>query len=237
MQNILKVSLFPILVAVVLGFMGVNFAHAEETGASAEANVSVEATLPPKPNPLQIIRANLRENIKEHRTEVLTDLKNATAGAERRGVMQDARDDRAEFRANIKERLQTLMRTHIGWIIHRLNAALNHFDNIVTRIESRIEKLQARGVDTASVEASLLTATGLMATAEIDVQALSDLIDSVTPDSDPATVKAEIRAAIEKTTASVKAAHRALLATAKMLTELVRTSIEVHATSSVEVNN
>ena len=120
--------------------------------------------------------------------------------------------------------------------MRRMNAALNQFENIVTRIESRIEKLKARGVDTASVEASLSTSVGLVATAKVDVQALSTLVASVTESSDAASVKEQLRAAIDKATGSVKAAHRALLDTAKALSALVRVSAEAEASTSTETN-
>ena len=234
-------SLRILLIVSVLIFASASMASAQDT--SVETSASVETNtggqLPQKPRPLQLlhdVRANVKNTvlgeIRDMKIETRVDLKVATTGAEKRAVVQDARGEFKEVRSNVKERLQALFRTHLGSAIARLNAALRHFDNIVERIESRIEKLKGRGVDTTSVEASLATSVGLIAVAKADVQALSDLLSSVSPTSDPETVKAGVRAAIEKATASVKAAHRSLVDTAKQLAALVRASVEINSTTS-----
>jgi len=234
-----------LLLALVLVFASMSIARAEETSvegnASAEANVNIQS---PKPRPLQIlnnIRANIKDKIqgevRDFKMEVRTDLRSATSGAERKDIIKDAREQKQEFRSNMKERLQALFRTHLGSAIARLNAALRHFDNFVERIESRIEKLKERGIDTASVETSLASSVSIIATAKVDVQALSDLLSSVSDTTDVETVKAAIRAAIEKATASVKAAHRSLVEVAKALSALVRASVEINSETTVDANN
>lgn len=262
MQHVLKLSLLPLIAAAILGFTGIAYAEegsSGETGASADVTMTVRATTTrPRPMPLQImqdkkaqlrgdirdVRQEMRGDLKEERLETRVEMRNATSGDERRDIMRGSVEDRKEIRGearleikgNIKERLQALVKTHVGAVIRRTNAALNQFENIVTRIESRIEKLKTRGVDTASVEASLSTSVGLIATAKVDVQALSTLVASVTESSDPASVKEQLRAAIDKATASIKAAHRALLDTAKALSALVRVSAEAEANTSTETN-
>ncbi len=264
MQNIVKISLPPIALAILLGFTGMAYAEENssgETSASAEVTMTVQATTTrpkPGPMPLQVmqekkgelrqrakdVRQEMRGDLKVERLETRVEMRNATTGAERRDIMKGSVEDRkeirgearAEIKGNIKERLQALVKTHVGAVMRRTNAALNQFDNIVTRIESRIEKLKARGVDTATVEASLSTSAGLVATAKVDVQALSTLVASVTESSDAASIKEQLRAAIDKATASVKAAHRALLDTAKALSTLVRASATAETSASVESN-
>ena len=242
MQHIAKISLLPIALGMLFCLAGI--AYAEENG-SGTATVQATTTRP-RPMPLQImqdkkaqlrgdirdVRQEMRGDLKEERLETRVEMRGATSGPERRDIMRGSVEDRKEIRGearleikgNIKERLQALVKTRIGAVIRRTNAALNQFDNIIERIESRIEKLKARGIDTASVETSLATSVGLVATAKTDVGALSTLVASVTEASDPATIKEQLRVAIDKATASVKAAHRALLDTAKALSTLVRAS-------------
>ena len=240
--------------------MGTTFVHAEtivETSASTEINAEVQAT-PLKTRPLQLLREKSMElkdkartqiqEVKDQtvdvRTNMQTDIKTATSAPVRRNIIQQAqdrlgelRDTQKELRGNLKERLQALFRTHLGSAIARFNAALRHFDNFVERIESRIEKLQARDVDTTSVETSLEVAVDAIAVATVDVEALSNIVSSVTDASNAETVKAEIRAAIAKAKNSVKAAHRALVATAKELVALVRASATINSTTTVDVDD
>ena len=241
-MQLLRYSGLSILLGLALLLASASIAFAQEASAEANAETNV------KVRPLQILHETRVELKADARTELgglkdeatgirmdaRIELKNASSGAERRDIAKDAA---VELRANIKERLQVLFRTHLGSIMARLNAAIQHFDNIAARIESRIEKLNDAGVDTASVEASLRAAVEANATAEADVEALSTLASSVTETSNAETVKAEIRAAIQEATASIKAAHRAFLDTAKQLSTLVRASLEINSATSVDAGN
>lgn len=244
MQYVTSISLPVAAVALILGIFG--SVSAETVGVGT--NVSVSATSEVRPRPLQLLHDKLelqkkalveirsiRQDAKDFRADVRIDLKAASSGAGRRDVLKEAR---TEIKTGIKERLQVLARTHLGSAIARLNAATRNFDNLISRIGSRIEKLKARGVATASVEVSLATAVRLTATAKADAKALTDLIGSITDASDPATVKAQIRAAIDTATASVKAAHLALLKTARELSGLTpRVKAGAEATTTVDTNN
>lgn len=224
----------------ILGFASITFA---DTDVSVTAEVDVET----KPlRPIQLLREQheniqkMQDDIKRTRMEAVMEVKSATSGLDRKEIMQTARENQEgtrqemrDARETFRERLQTLVKTHIGTIVRRLNAALEHFDSLVARIESRIEKLQSEGIDTAPVEASLAISVNLVSAAKTDTQALVSLIDSVQDTSDADSVKTAIRAAIQKATESVKAAHRGLLSTAKMLVALVRTS---HVDTSVETS-
>jgi uncharacterized protein YukE len=226
-----------------------------ETSASTEASATVNAEI--KPRPLQLInqkRLELKADTRaiidgfkddriELRGDVKADMRNASTSGERKDIRTDAREDRADLRgelradlsANIKERVQLALRAHLGAIVKRMNAATERFDNLSARIDSRIEKLKADGVATASVEASLDATNVLIVTAKADVKALETLITSVNESTDKEAFKAEIRAATTKATTSIKAAHAGLLRTAEQLKALVKVSAE--AETSVETNN
>lgn len=230
------------LIASALVAGAASFAQAQEVTAEADVEVSIQSTTstprppirPLRPQPLMDLRDDareriieLREGMQDRRIEVRAEMQSATSGEERRSIIREAREDREEMRdraqeirGNIKERLQALVRTHVGAVVKRSENALNMFDNLVNRMESRIDKLKERGADTASVEASLSSSVSLIATAKADLGALQTLVASVKESSDPATVKTQIRTAIEKVTASIKAAHASLLATARSLAQL-----------------
>ncbi len=194
------------------------------------------------PKNLQNLPAKVRLDMINPSTTIKERMKVASTSGERKNIIDTMRekkeglkDERKAKMENLKERIQMLARTHLGSSITRLSAAIRHFENIAERIESRLLKLSERGVETASVEASLETAISLTATAKTDVDALKALINSVTDASDPETIRAEIRAAIEKATASVKAAHEAFIKTARELSALVRVSGGINSTTTVDV--
>ncbi len=257
MQLTLQRTLLVALGVLLIAFGTVSFAHAEDDATvqvSAETTVQVDVRTatgtPPKFRPgapfqnkqLKEFKENAKDAIKDVSAKARIEMRAASSSGEKKNIMEnlrekkeDLKNDRKEKMQSFKERIQLLARTHIGASINRFTAAINHFENIAERIESRIDKLNDRGINTVNVEASLKTAVDLTATAKADVAALKTLLNSVTDTSDPATVKAQIRAAIEKATASIKAAHQALMKTARELSALVRASGGINSTTTVDV--
>ena len=256
MNKTTQIAVLPLVTAILLG--GAGFASAESIDASAEVRAT---TTRPALRPLQLLRdeakgviKNMRIDIKDSREQMRDDIKNATSSEERRAIMNEnrtenasARDDaRAEVKADISERLSAiklkisdrtkeLFKTHVARASNRLDAVLGSLDKFVERIQSRITKLKGGGANTTSVEASLASSVSLIATAKADSAAIDAIIAATTDTSDPATVRADMKAAIEKASASVKAAHQALMNTVKDLVALTRASGQ--ATTTAEVNN
>lgn len=247
-----------------LSMTSVAFAQSADASAQAAINAGV---LPP--HPIQALRQEVKgmmqdEHAKAQQTRadfragVKADLQAASTSADKRAVLQDAREGRAamqagikderasvkadikekraEIKADIKSRVQEFVRTHLNGALQRLNAATGMFDNVVSRIQSRIDKLKGKGVVTTSVETSLSSAMSAISVAKADTKALSDITASVNASSSPETVRSQMQAAIEKASASVKAAHKALIDTTAVLLSLVHSSANVQATTSTSSN-
>ncbi|HCM43614.1 MAG: hypothetical protein UY39_C0017G0005 [Candidatus Kaiserbacteria bacterium GW2011_GWC2_49_12] len=255
MQYILRTaSAFVVTLAFPLILVGTgSFVQAQEADAEVIVEPSARTIAP-----LQLIKekrlelqkkARLeleasKETLQNVRTEMRPDFKSASSSTERRTLIDEMRDKREGareeqkgIRANLKERLQSLMRTHLGASIARLNAALRHFDKFAERIDSRIKKLKERGADTTSVEALLSDTVVLITSAKADVQSLTSLIDSIADTGDPQTVKSEIRASVIKATESTKAAHRALRNTTRELIALVKATVQTNSETDVDNGN
>lgn len=241
------------LLAGSLGFSGAALANAQEV--SVEAEVAATTTRPkPRILPIPPDRINdlrveaqerikdLRDGMKDTRIEIRTEMRDASTSDERREIIKNVIEGRAEVRADIrdraqeirgdlKQRLQELAKSHIGSILRRSENALNMFGNFVERIETRIEKLQENGANTSSVEASLRASVALVAEAKADHDALARFIASVEASQSADDVRAQIREAVRELTASIKAAHGALLKTAR---ELVQLSVSVRAEASTD---
>ena len=104
----------------------------------------------------------------------------------------------------------------------RFGVALRQFDNLSARIQSRIDKLKNQGIDINAAESALNTAKTIIAQAKTDALALSDLVAQVNSASDAKALRAEVLAAVRKTNASVRAAHKALKAAGEALIILAR---------------
>ncbi len=197
-------------------------------------------------------RASAQDKREEFRTELKEDMKNAATGTRRdimRGAIDDRKelqkeikDDRMQMRSEIKERKAALkdrikdaLKARLGSAITRLNNAMQQFDNLSARMQSRIDKLKANGAATATAESALSSAAILITTAKADISALQSLVNSASSSADDAaaeTIKGQIKTAMEKATASVKAAHEGLRAVTKALSE-----IKVNATASTTITN
>lgn len=190
-------------------------------------------------NTLKNVREDFKTQTKVLRQDTTGKLKEATSSAERRDILKNAReekrvikDERRESAAAIKTQLKMLVRQHVGAISQRFAIALKQFDNTMTRIQSRIEKLKANGIDTSAADTLFESAKVAVAQAKSDVQALTDLVAQVSDTGDAKTVRAQVDTAVKKASASVKAAHSALESTAKALVKLARS--QKAQTKSVE---
>lgn len=188
-------------------------------------------------NTIQDIRLDSKDRRTDLRVDTKAQMQNASSSDERRAIQKgaqierrDIRDDRKASTTPIRMEFKTLARQHVGLIVGRFEVALRQFDGLVTRIQSRIDKLQARGAATASLEAQLTVAISAVAQARADVQALVSIMESVDASSDVKTVRQEIDAAIKKANASMKAAHNAF---AKLARELVSLSGSVRADAEI----
>jgi hypothetical protein len=220
--------------------------HAQ-TALELEAAAAVDATLPPPPQgkPLDALKQRAKEIRDgaqgarvELRQETRADFKAATSSDERRGVIKDFVSDRIDIAKNrlasstaLRRDMKAAIRWHGGLIRERFAVAIRQFDKIVARIESRIDKLQAQGVATATAEAELDIAKLAIIEAKADVQAVADFVGSVEDATDRSAVKAELQALIRTAHESIKAAHAALVKTARLLVGL-KADVKVNATST-----
>lgn len=253
---------FPLLLVIIVSFMFVGFALAHESGdpahaeahANAEAGASVESGgKPVKPLDLirkakeakQNIQQNAMEDKRELRVETKMQMQNASSGAEKREVMKGAWEERkdiaktrmassSDLRGKIKD-VRSAIRQHAGRVKERFSLALRQFEKLMTRIETRIDKLEAAGVATASIEADLEAAKSANASAKADVQAVADFVASVDETADRETVRTQVKTLTQEAQASIKAAHEAMRTLVKNLSALAKENKpRVDASASVE---
>lgn len=253
----------PLVLVIIVSFAFVGFALAHETDdpnhAHAEVEVGASVETSPKPvKPLDAIRAtkqNIQQGAQDAKAQLRINTKaqmeNASSGPDKRMIMKGAADARVDIAkerqassSTLRDRVKGAIRQHAGLIKERFSLALRQFEKITQRIESRIEKLKADGVATATVEAELETAKLAQAEAKADAQAVATFVAGVDESMDRATVRTQLQALIKETQASVKAAHEALQKAVRALSALAKeskpktdTSASVEAEGGVETTN
>jgi len=111
-----------------------------------------KAAIEMKRENLKDARANFQDEVKQKKEEIKTEIKDKLAA-------------HAEFRADIaKKQASNVSRV--------LAATANRLDKLVARIESRIQKIKAKGGVTTSAEASVALAKMDIATARVHISAI-----------------------------------------------------------------
>ncbi len=146
-------------------------------------------------------------------------------------TLQEVKERRQELRQNVREKVEigkaasaaaglkakavTAIKAAFEKILSRFDAALVRLDKISNRIATRIDKLNAKGVDTSAAKTALLSAESAGASAK---QAIDKAKADVAAIDTTSTVKDAVHASL----ASVKAAKESLKSYQKALVLAVR---------------
>lgn len=129
---------------------------------------------------------------------------------------QGVRDKIATKQAELKQESVEKIKQVFSKILARMNAALIRLDKLALRIASRIEKLQARGVDTSKAEAELVEAEVVGAAAANAIGLATEQVNAID------VADASVRDVVFLAKGAVKTAKDALKAYHKALVEAIR---------------
>lgn len=194
------------------------------------------------------IRSTFKVETKDLRTDTKEQMREATSSTERRGIeknaieqrkglmearkassteIRDQRKDLIETRKEnasaVRDRRKGLAREHVGIMEQRYAIAIKQFDNLGARIQSRIDKVKANGIDAGRAESALSLALIAIAQVKADARVIADLGAQIQSGDDAKALRPQIEAAVKKLNASVKSAHQALVAAGKALIVAART--------------
>ena len=194
------------------------------------------------------VRSNFKIEVKDVRTNTKQEMREATSAIERREIeknaieqrkglietrkassteirdmRKDVIDARKEKVSEIRDQKKEQARQHIAQIERRYAVAIKQFDGLAARIQSRIDKIKANGIDTVKAESALSLALSAIAQVKTDAQALADLVKQVNSGDEAKALRAQIEAAVRTVNGSIKAAHEALGKAGKALIENART--------------
>ncbi len=162
-------------------------------------------------------RGEVRDTVKEKRAEVKEALDAAETPEERQAILEEARAKKAEFKEKIKaerkelrEKVKGRISEHVQQVIKRLDAMHDRLAQINTRIQSHLDKLVERGVDTSGAQSYLDTAKAAVSGAGDSVRAAKALIEEAVSAENPAEYRESVRAAMRAAIAGVKDAKKAI---------------------------
>jgi hypothetical protein len=276
-----------LLASLILGFLlsGVAFAQEEEVEAENEESVAVEAEADVTTDravaraaaeanleaaqetriETEAARLEARTEIEEQRAitleerEVAIEATRASTSAEREAKREEMTEQKEERRAALSERSSERIINLAANVSNRMDAAGTRIQDIIIRLESRIEKLEAAGLDVSeakdalqSAQISLNAAVNNLTTIDVTVQAA---VSSADPRSNWTSVKAayqnireqlrtahtEIKASVQALKDAAQAMERDRGATAAVQTESAADSdtnpeVDVTSEASVEIS-
>ena len=225
-----------------------------QTAAEVEASASINAQLDGSVRPLDLIKARAQQ-IKHSAQDATLQLKTktqmqldaASSPGERKEIMLDAMGarvdiarERASSSGQMARGIKSLIMMHGGVIKNRFRLAISHMDNILARVETRLDKMADAGIDTSSVAQLQLDANAALDTAEADAKAVADFVATVDDGSDRTAVRTELAAKMKTAQASLTSAHQAVMATVRGLVKLAvdnknKIEVDVAASSSATV--
>jgi len=139
--------------------------------------------------------------------------------------LKEAKREKSDIEKRIGKKLDE-QRTKIA---QKFEEALKNLNNLVTRVESRIAKIEAAGGNVTAVKASLDLAKAKVALADADLTTLENMLASSTATSTKKEMRAAVKIQTEKTKKSVEAAHKAIV---KVISSLKPGQIRKEAATS-----
>jgi Skp family chaperone for outer membrane proteins len=147
-------------------------------------------------------RETVRERVEQKRAEIQQRME------ERKEQMATRA---AERRQRLAERKKALVRKFFSRMYRRFQAAVSRMERIADRIESRLGKMENRGIDVTTLRSDLAGARDDIGVAEGMLQGLEEKVEEALSSDDPKTAFEEVRDIVHETRAMLKEIHRKLV--------------------------
>lgn len=174
-------------------------------------------------------KASTTERLKEREVELESRMASSTERREERKIENENRQASSTEKRIVKQ--QNVAKRQAEQAGKVISATIERLDKIIARLESRIAKIKASGIDTTVAEGFVAEAKTHLSEARKSVEAFAS-IDLSADKAKDNFAKVRARAAEAKT--HIKAAHESLT---KAIRSLKGTKVEGHATSTLEIEN
>ena len=212
----MKSITYPSISALALCLLLAGVAFAQEDIA-IEAGNSVQADLPTDDQETVIESETLRDVTQEIRDAARADI--AASATEARAEVQA---QQAERRTQLNERARERITNLAANISNRMDAAAARMQNITTRLESRINKLEASGLDTTEAAIALASAQRSIDAAVTALARIDITVQNAVTAEDPKAAWVEVRAAYTAIREQLRTANTELRASVQALKDTAR---------------
>lgn len=206
------------------------FAFAQ-TAVDLSVTADVDATVSPKPlptRPLDILKARAqqaKENVQKANIQLRAETQTDVSVGGQRATSSSPQGGG----------IRALIAMHTGVIKNRFRLAINHMNNLLDRVGTRLEKMAAEGINTAASVQLKADAEIAVDKAEADAKAVADFAATASDSTDRAAFKAELQAKIKTATESMKAAQEAIKKLVRSLVDLAKANKpHVDASTTIE---
>jgi len=162
-------------------------------------------------------------------------IKNEEKVKEKETKMKELTEQKEEHRAAIQERAQDRIVNLASNVVMRLTSAIDRFGQIISRLDSRIEKLKNLEVDTSSAVAKLDEVKDSLSEAKNTITDLSSVREAVSGGS-PRETFGIVRTELKTVRDLLKQTHSQLREVVSLLKDAVRQAELSHGVSDVVSN-
>lgn len=188
----------------------------------------------PPPAPLRVMASGtpplpkeLEERMKEREQKrdciSQTGASSTTTDCIREG-MENREERRAEARERMEEKRSEILKHLSEQMFKRMEAAIERYTKLSDRVDSRIQKLKEKGVDTTKSESLIaITRTKIaeaktaVEAAKQEVEGAATLADNSASSTKPIDAGKRVRENLEKARLAITAAHKALVSAIESL--------------------
>lgn len=138
--------------------------------------------------------------------------------------MENREERRAEARERMEEKRSEILKHLSEQMFKRMEAAIERYTKLSDRVDSRIQKLKEKGVDTTKSESLVATtrtkiaeAKAAVETARQEVEGAATLADDSASSTKPIDAGKRVRENLEEARVAITAAHKALVSAIESL--------------------
>jgi hypothetical protein len=250
-----------VLATLILGFLlsGVAFAQEEsESGseevvaveaeaatdreaARADIEASREAALEIRAE-AEIARQETRSEIADERATTLEEREatieatRASTSTEREAIKEEMAEQKAERRAALSERASERITNLAANVSNRMDAAAARIQDIITRLETRIEKLEAAGLDVSEANDALQSAQISLNAAVNNLATIDVTVQTAISSEDPRSSWTSVKTAYQNIREQLRTAHTEIKASVQALKDAAQTMERERGTSTAVRN-
>ena len=226
------VSLGILIPAILLLFGSVVLADNQEESS----NINERNLIQKQTNERKVEIGNKKQEIRDIQEKMRE--KASSSRAETKDLREEKREiassTRAETRKARLTRVRNTIENHAKNIIAKFEAAIERITKLTNRIESRITKLDAEGVDTSKAKVLVAEAKVKTETAKQSLRTLgADITNALDEAENRKDLSSKIRTAIETVQNNIKSAHQNLV---EAITSL-KAGLNEKATTTPPVDN